>query len=70
MAEFELSFTAEEIDERLRKTDEINGKETKENKSTKINDASTDEQYPSAKAVFDLVQEALYVDEEVAVWVK
>lgn len=67
MAEFELSFTAEEIDERLRKTDEINGKETKENKSTKINDASTDEQYPSAKAVFDLVQEALYVDEEVAV---
>lgn len=67
MAEFELSFTAEEIDERLRKTDEINGKEAKENKSTKINDASTDEQYPSAKAVFDLVQEALYVDEEVAV---
>lgn len=63
MAEFELSFTAEEIDERLRKTDEINGKETKENKSTKINDASTDEQYPSAKAVYDLVQKALYVEE-------
>lgn len=60
---YELSFTAEEIDERLRKTDEINGKESKENKSTKINDASTDEQYPSAKAVYDLVQEALYIEE-------
>jgi hypothetical protein len=60
---YELSFTAEEIDERLRKTDEINGKETKKNKSTKINDASTDEQYPSAKAVYDLVQETLYIEE-------
>lgn len=67
MAEFELSFTAEEIDERLRKTDEINGKETKENKSTKINDTSTDEQYPSAKAVYDFVQEALYIEESDAI---
>lgn len=67
MAEFELSFTAEEIDERLRKTDEINGKETKENKSTKINDISTDEQYPSAKAVYDFVQEALYIEESDAI---
>lgn len=67
MAEFELSFTAEEIDERLRKTDEINGKETRENKSTKINDTSTDEQYPSAKAVYDFVQEALYIEESDAI---
>ena len=32
-------------------------------KTTAINENSTDEQEPTAKAVYDLVQEALYVDE-------
>jgi hypothetical protein len=62
--EYKLKYTAQEIDERLKKTDEIDNKEETENKSTIINEDSTDEQYPSAKAVYDFVQEALYVDEE------
>ena len=62
--EYKLQYTAQEIDERLKKTDEIDNKEETENKSTIINEDSTDEQYPSAKAVYNLVQEALYVDEE------
>ena len=61
--EYKLSYTASEIDAKLKKIDEIDNKEKTENKSTVINNNSTDEQYPSSKAVYDLVQEALYIEE-------
>lgn len=37
------------------------------NKTTELNSSSTNNQYPSAKAVYDYVQSALYVDENAEV---
>lgn len=38
-----------------------------ENITNTINESSTDGEYPSAKAVYDAIQEALYIDEEVTI---
>lgn len=38
-----------------------------ENITNEINESSTDGEYPSAKAVYDAIQEALYIDEEVTI---
>lgn len=61
--EYQLSFTATEIDEKLGKIDNLestvenafNGVEHTTNRVTKINELSDDEHYPTAKAVYDAV---------------
>lgn len=56
METFKLSYTAKEIDEKL---SQVETAEQITNKVTALDENATDDQYPSAKAVFDYVDEAI-----------
>ena len=70
MANYKSTYTGQEIDAGIAKADtalqahqDISGKEDKTNKVTSISASSTDTQYPSAKAVWNLFNSIVNGDE-------